>query len=119
MTNRDEELDDLQRDLAESLRNGATPFIDTPDQMRAGDGSMCWLDAGRRCGATCIAYNWQGIGLGEGEIAQGAKQCTVLATQISKSNELIDLVASTRAVVTAMQDRRREEQTRKRPGAKL
>lgn len=103
MTTRDEELDALEKELR-------TPYIETPDRMAAADGSMCWLDGDRRCGPDCMAFNTVGVGVEDDAVIQGHTQCVVLATMSSQNAGLISLIASNRAVVTELQDKRRIEQ---------
>lgn len=69
---RDEELSKLERALT------APPHIHEPETKNLGGGAMCWLNADRVCGADCVAFNIDGVGLPEDEAVQGPNQCTVL-----------------------------------------
>lgn len=100
---RDDELDALEKELR-------APFIETPDRLEAADGSMCWLDGDRRCGPDCMAFNALGVGVEPDAVIQGHLQCVVLATMSSQNAGLVGLIASNRAVVAELQDKRRLEQ---------
>lgn len=52
MSDRDLELDELERSLKE-------PFIEKPDKISITDGSSCWLNSDRGCGPDCRAYDQQ------------------------------------------------------------
>jgi len=103
MTNRDEDLDQLERDLK-------APYIESPDRLAIGDGSMCWLDAHRKCGPDCIAFNVTGVCVDDDVPVQGHLQCVLLAATTAQNAGLIQLVAANRRVITELQDKRREEQ---------
>lgn len=65
MATRDQELDDLEKQLRE-------PHIEKPDELSIADGSSCWLDMNRACGADCRAYD-PGV-----RPAEGPEVCTIL-----------------------------------------
>ncbi len=48
-TDRDKELDEVQRDLGR-------PYIHEPDEKEIGQGAMCFLDRERLCGPDCASY---------------------------------------------------------------
>lgn len=52
MTERDQELDDIEKML-----HGGDPFIEKPDNLSISDGSACWLNIDRACGSDCRAYD--------------------------------------------------------------
>lgn len=97
---RDEELDRLERELRD-------PFIETPDRIGVQEGAVCWLDARRLCGADCMAFNVEGLGLPKDEPVQGHARCILLATANSQTVELAKLVASARRLVNELEDKKR------------
>lgn len=50
---RDVELDEVEKALREPQR----PFIHRPDKLDIGNGTLCWRDGSRLCGADCVAFN--------------------------------------------------------------
>ena len=66
---RDAELDGLNEELEDGPKH-----IHQPDDMDIGDGTMCFLNVERKCGADCTAFNW--------EIERGRRtapnQCVIL-----------------------------------------
>jgi hypothetical protein len=80
--NRDEELDELERELSQD------PYIESPDEINEGEGQTCFLNQDRRCASDCTAYNVHA------DLAQGPDRCVILvysAGVILDVRELVDL----------------------------
>jgi hypothetical protein len=90
-TDRDTELDALQKELRSEP---ATPFIRRPEELDVKDGSLCWLNGHRVCGADCVAF------AGE-EAPTPAERCMILnqfGLMSTLPSLLIQLKSPTRAV---------------------
>lgn len=96
---RDKELDELEKELRDD------PFIAKPDEIKVGDGSICFLDKERMCGGECTAFNWQA------DPRQSPNQCLILAYggQVA-SGALVE-------VARARQERRAQEDEQRRKAA--
>jgi hypothetical protein len=70
MASRDEDLDDLEKDLRR-------PYLHEPDSKPITRGMECWLDQTRMCGAACMAYNIDEVD-DEGRAIDGPDRCLVL-----------------------------------------
>lgn len=94
MSTRDEELDNLERELRE-------PHIEKPGEMAIADGTACWLDMNRACGADCRAYDAGVLP------AEGPEVCTLLGG-------MMDIVEGLRGFVSiaAITRKKAQDQTR-------
>ena len=70
------------------------PFIDKPDEYETQDGLSCWMDAGRQCGADCVAFNVSALD-DHGDPAGGPESCAALDTQINAVSVLRKLLRAT------------------------
>ena len=78
---RDEELDALEEDLRQ-------PYIAPPDEIKEGEGQICFLNADRPCLPDCTAFNIYA------QPAQGPERCTFLlyaANLAVNTQELVQL----------------------------
>ena len=95
MSTRDEELDELDKELR------SDPFIDSPDIMGISDGSACWLDMNRACRADCRAYD-AGV-----RPAEGPEVCTLLGGVMDLAEGLRGFISAGSLVRKAAEDRAR------------
>ena len=82
MTSRDQELDNVMRELRRD-----DPYIEKPDEMRVDIGGGCFLDRERVCGPDCTAFT-------DEHAPTAAERCTVLTginTGVELLGELIKL----------------------------
>lgn len=111
MTTRDEELDDLEAELAnkeqvEAKTIRGTPFIERPDTLPVSDGSLCWRDGARYCGADCVAFNTEELDE-HGAPAQGPNKCLVLLYAGQQASAALSTLVVNRKAVQAAQDSER------------
>lgn len=83
MTDRDKELEDLQRALRSG--NQGTPHLEKPDTVQLGEGDVCFLDKSRPCNGSCAAYQ-------QGPNAQD--RCVILENIIGAKQLLRDIAGS-------------------------
>lgn len=91
MTTRDEELDEVERQLKE-------PYIEKPPQVSITDGSACWIDGNRACGPDCRAYD-SGV-----QPAEGPEVCTALAGLMDVAEGIRNFVSATSVLRKTAQD---------------
>lgn len=97
MSTRDEELDKLERELRE-------PHLEKPDEIAISDGTACWLDGNRSCGADCRAYDAGVLP------AEGPEVCTVLGG-------MMDVVEALRGFISIGAITRKKQQDTARTAA--
>ncbi len=118
MTTRDEELDDLERELTESeasarfkeqvaQANGGLPFIERPHEMDIKPGMLCWLDGTRVCGPDCVAYNVEHVDPKTQELVQGPTKCLVLLFMGQQGSAALSVVLASRKRIQEAQDAQR------------
>lgn len=54
---RDEELEQLEKEIRGGLKGNPTPAIDQGDKMVIGDGTACFINQDRPCTPECRAFN--------------------------------------------------------------
>lgn len=97
----DEELDKLEAELRPKPKPGETPFIHPPDDLPISDGSSCFLDKDRACGADCRAYD-TGV-----TPAQGPECCTILSS-------VMDLADGIKPFITVVHTLRKVQEDKTR-----
>lgn len=93
---RDSELEELQKELA-----AGTPYIEPPDPPSV-SGLLCWLDRGRVCGASCVAYNLEELD-DTGMVRQGPNKCLVLSNMATQTASTAALVAISKRKLQTVQ----------------
>lgn len=54
MSDQEDDLSDIEAELAGKK---GRPFIERPDALDVGPGTLCWLDGTRICGPDCVSFN--------------------------------------------------------------
>ena len=98
MTDREEKLDELERELRKRIDK---PYIEQPDERDVGIGGACFLDRKRLCGPDCTSFI-------DPQAPTAAERCTILSginTGLEMLGELVQLqrnpVRAVRAVAEA------------------
>ena len=87
MAERDQELDELERDLA------AEPFIHRPDEIEEGKGQTCFLNENRMCEPDCTAFNVYA------DPQQGPERCILLVYLANSAVSTQELVQQSRLLL--------------------
>lgn len=109
MTQRDDELDDLEKELAQEpvakTRKG-TPYIERPDTLAIGDGTLCWRDGDRYCGPDCVAHNVDDIDE-HGNSLQGPNKCLILLYSGQQASAALSTMDTNKKRLRVIQDAER------------
>lgn len=103
---RDTELDDLQRDLR-GVKSEGQPFIERPEKLDLQQGSLCWMDGSRVCGADCVAFNPEELD-DSGLATDSPNKCLVLTYMGQQGSAALSIIAVNRIAAKKAQDERRE-----------
>lgn len=103
---RDTELDDLQRDLR-GVKSEGQPFIERPEKLDLRQGSLCWMDGSRVCGADCVAFNPEELDEG-GLATDSPNKCLVLTYMGQQGSAALSIIAVNRIAAKKAQDERRD-----------
>jgi hypothetical protein len=107
MSDRDEELDNLQDELKNLQPGGrGKPFVQRPETMDNRNGVLCWLDGSRRCGADCVAFNPEQLDE-HGLPGDSPNKCLVLTYMGQQGSAALALIAATSLAAKKSQDAKR------------
>lgn len=95
---RDTELSGLDKELADD------PHIHRPDDIKIGDGTMCWLNQERMCGGDCTAFNWEMRG-------ESPNQCVILYHMGAMGSGAIGFIHSLNLSKRSQEDTQRQDAT--------
>ncbi len=108
MPSRDEELDQLDKELKQGLRGQPTPAIDPGENAPIGDGTSCFLNMDRRCDADCRAFNPTTNG-------ESPDSCTIIAGVTDIATNLERLLGVAGLLKKTAQDRARAQDEKPPP----
>ena len=95
-------------DAVEAARAAvSTPYIHRPDTLDIRDGTLCWLDGTRVCGADCTAFNTDDE-TAEGDVIQGPNRCLVLLYTGQQASAAMSALLASRASQRRDADKTRE-----------
>lgn len=103
---RDTELDDLEKELT-GVKSAGQPFIERPSQLDLRNGSLCWMDGSRVCGADCVAFNPEELD-NHGLATDSPNKCLVLTYMGQQGSAALSIIAVNRLAAKKAQDERRE-----------
>jgi len=106
---RDKELDEIENDLRK-----ATPYIERPEQLDIKEGSLCWLDGRRVCGADCVSFNVEALD-DSGTATDEPEKCLVLKYMGMQAAASQAMIATTVIVNKRAQDAQRASSTMPMP----
>jgi hypothetical protein len=87
MSERDQELDELERDLV------AEPFIHRADEIEEGKGQTCFINQDRECQPDCTAFNIYA------DPQQGPERCILLVYMGNSAVNTQELVGASRLLI--------------------
>lgn len=82
------------------------PYVESPDELGLKDGALCFLDALRVCGPSCMAYQVEEFDE-KGVLIQGPSKCVVLDTMIRGAQ--VTLLKSENATRRSQDEQRRQQ----------
>lgn len=85
MSDRDKELDELQKEIRDGLKGEPTPAIDQGDKLFIGDGTACFINQDRQCGPECRAFDPTSNG-------ETPMSCTIIANMRDINAGIMQLV---------------------------
>lgn len=122
MTTRDDELDDIEKELSEdrfkeqvSQATGGLPFLHRPAEMDIKPGMLCWMDGTRVCGPDCVAYNVEEVDPNSQELIQGPNKCLVLRYMGQQGAAALSVLLVNRKRIAEIQDKQRQDAQQQTP----
>ncbi len=111
MSERDEELDSLEQELAAmgEVKPANDPHIERPPQLDIGPGMLCWLDGTRVCGPDCVAFNTEDVD-DNGSLLQGPNKCLALFYMGQQGAAALSTLLLNKKRVSEIQDQKRVQQ---------
>lgn len=97
---RDKELDEVER----ALKDKGRPFVQRPDHLDIGKGSLCWGDGTRLCGPDCVAFNpEQGLDP-SGVVIDHPNKCLFLMYAGQQGSSALSQIHLNKSLLRKMQD---------------
>lgn len=103
---RDNEFDELERALKGPQQQ---PFVQRPEHMDTGAGSLCWIDGSRLCGPDCVSFD-SSEGLDDNGLPLDVPQkCHALTALMNQGQAALSVIAAHTLNKKRSQDERRKE----------